>query len=705
MTLPLSHSIVRSLRCGVLATALATTSALCAAQPGAVDIVRLDPLVVTTTAPGDKPLEIVLDPKAAAQPIPAQDGADILKRVPGFSVSRKGGADGEAVLRGQAGSRLNLLLDGESALGGCPHRMDPPTAYIFPAAFDRVTILKGPQTVLYGPGNSAGVVLFERDVRRLEAPRSTFEASLTAGSFGRNDEAATVRTGGPDFYVQAAGNRSASSDYRDGDGQRVNSRYERSSAHAAAGWTPDANTLVELSATVSEGHAAYGYSMMDATRLDRENVGLRFRKSALSPLLTRLEGQVYSNFIDHVMDNYSLRTFTPSMMGTTPAASNPDHRLFGGRGTAELAVTATITLKLGADFQNGHHRSRSTGNQPVTPYPSLHRDPDASIDDVGVFGEFAQTLTDRHRVIAGLRLDAWSAHDQRTMIAGMMSSAPNPTANAHRAETHPGGFVRYEHDLSGVPATAYLGVGYTERAPDYWELITNESLATKSSFHTRAEKTTQLDTGLSFRHGPFTASVSAFANDVHDYILVQSNVPKSSGLSMGGMGMTTTATLTTVTRNIAASAFGGEAALGIALADHWKLDASLAYVQGRNQTDRLPLAQQPPLEVRLGFAYATPVWSVGGLARLVSAQSRFALNQGTIIGQDLGRTGGFAVYSFNAGWRVASRALLTAGVDNVFDQTYAEHLSRSGGGVTGYPITTRINEPGRTLWLTFSTAL
>ena len=77
----------------------------------------------------------------------------------------------------------------------------------------------------------------------------------------------------------------------------------------------------------------------------------------------------------------------------------------------------------------------------------------------------------------------------------------------------------------------------------------------------------------------------------------------------------------------------------------------------------------------------------------------------SFIGQDLGRTGGFAVYSFNAGWRVASRALLTAGVDNVFDQTYAEHLSRSGGGVTGYPITTRINEPGRTLWLTFSTAL
>ena len=37
--------------------------------------------------------------------------------------------------------------------------MDPPTAYIFPSAFDRITVLKGPQSVQYGPDTSAGVVL------------------------------------------------------------------------------------------------------------------------------------------------------------------------------------------------------------------------------------------------------------------------------------------------------------------------------------------------------------------------------------------------------------------------------------------------------------------------------------------------------------------------------------------------------------------
>lgn len=663
-----------------------------AQAPATSPVVRLDPLVVTTTAPSDKPLETTIDAKAPAQPIPAQDGADILKTVPGFAVSRKGGADGEAVLRGQAGSRLSLLLDGESALGGCGHRMDPPTAYIFPAAFDHVTVLKGPQTVLYGPGNSAGVVLFERDLHRFESPGVVFDGSLIVASFGRNDQAATLRGGVPEFYALSAASRSESGDYRDGDGRRVHSRYERSNMMAAAGWTPDANTQLELSGTVSEGHAAYGYSMMDATRLDRENVGLRFRKNAVSPLIAKIEGQVYYNSVDHVMDNYSLRSFTPSPMGTTPSASNPDHRLSGGRGLVVLNATLLTTAKFGVDFRSSRHRVRSTKNQPARPYQSLPRVADAAIDNCGVFGEVAQDLPLHQRLIAGLRLDEWRAEDKRTSIAGMMSSSPNPTAHERRKETHPEGFLRYEHDLNGRLGTVFVGLGYTERAPDYWELIPNESFGTKSSFRVRPEKTIQLDPGLNLRRGPFTASVSTFYNEVSDYILVQTNVPKT-----GGMGMA--ASKVTVTRNIEASSWGGEAGLDCRLDEHWKLDASLAYVRGRNRTDKLPLAQQPPLEARVGLAYMASAWSVGGLARFVDAQNRYALNQGTIVGQDLGRTGGFAVFSVNAGWSVSARALVTAGADNLFNRVYAEHLSRTSGAVTGYPVTTRINEAGRTVWM------
>ena len=53
------------------------------------------------------------------------------KNIPGFSVIRKGGTDGDPVFRGMAASRLSILLDGETILGGCGNCMDPPTAYVF----------------------------------------------------------------------------------------------------------------------------------------------------------------------------------------------------------------------------------------------------------------------------------------------------------------------------------------------------------------------------------------------------------------------------------------------------------------------------------------------------------------------------------------------------------------------------------------------
>ena len=52
-----------------------------------------------------------------------------------------------------------------------------------------------------------------------------------------------------------------------------------------------------------------------------------------------------------------------------------------------------------------------------------------------------------------------------------------------------------------------------------------------------------------------------------------------------------TARLATITRNVDASTWGGEADLGWRMTEHWRLEASLAYVHGENDTDALPLAQ------------------------------------------------------------------------------------------------------------------
>ncbi len=111
------------------------------------------------------------------------------------------------------------------------------------------------------------------------------------------------------------------------------------------------------------------------------------------------------------------------------------------------------------------------------------------------------------------------------------------------------------------------------------------------------------------------------------------------------------------------------------------------------------MGQIPPLEARLSLNYDDKVWSFGGLMRAVAAQNRVAVNQGNIAGQDIGTTGGFTVFSANGGWRANKSVLLTAGVDNVFNKTYAEAISRAGAMVSGYTQTTRINEMGRNMWV------
>jgi iron complex outermembrane receptor protein len=689
---------------GLLWTGVCTAAA--ASAPPAVAATdqahQLDALVVTIGR-GDSPLRVSIDPRAPAQPAPAHDGADVLKSVPGFSVIRKGGTDGDPVLRGLAGSRLGVQVDGECIFGGCGNRMDPPTAYVFPAAYDRITIVKGPQTVLHGPGNSAGVVLFERDTRRPGSREVSLYTSATAGSFGRFDGALDARAATPLVQARLSATNTRADDYRDGAGREVHSSYHRWSANANAAWTPDAQTTLEYSTARSDGEAAYADRAMDGVKFDRANQGLHFERTALTPLIASLEARVYRNYVDHVMDNYSLRRFAPSAAMSGRAVSNPDRLTTGGLAQLILTPTATARVTVGLDTQRNTHSVRSTSNESGDPFGAKARLRDAEFRQAGAFAETAVTLAPAQRLYAGARFDHWRATDPRATVAlSMMSTAANPSAGRSRSSDLASGFARYEHDLGASATTLFAGLGRVQRFPDYWELIKNESAASVSAFGTRPETTTQIDAGALYRRGSVQLSLSAFGSQIDDFILVQNNVAKlAAAPAMGDMGGVPVATTraATLTRNVDAATWGGEADLGWRFAEHWKLDASLAYVRGKNATDARPLAQLPPLETRIGLAYSQRAWSAGALLRLVAAQDRIAVNQGNIVGQDLGRTPGFGVAALHASWRVSTWARLSAGVDNVFDRTYAEHISRAGSMVPGFVQTARVNEPGRFLWL------
>ncbi|MCC7265515.1 MAG: TonB-dependent receptor [Candidatus Latescibacteria bacterium] len=713
----------------------------------------LDPVVITAP-PMAAPLEHHFDPRSPQQPLPAHDGAAFLKTVPGMALIRKGGTDGDPVFRGMAASRLNVLLDGEQVLGGCGMRMDPPTAYVSPETFDQVTLLKGPQSVVHGPGSAAGTVLFERESPRFATPGYRLLLSPMGGNFGRMDGTADLQVGNERFYLRGLVAQGRSGNYEDGEGRTVHSEYRRWNARTALGWTPDEQTRLEVSTTRGNGEAAYADRGVDGSEFANENYGLRFARRPLSGAVTKVEAQVYSNYIDHVMDDYSLRPFTPEGAGHEPSAMNPDRLTTGGRFALGLRPASRTQLTLGGDLQFNRHTNRSTMSmnmgmgtgtgtgmgestgtsmgggtgmgtgstmgdstgmgtsmgtgagkvsaftpgQLSQPYQQMDRTRDADFSQVGVFAEGVQHLHRSGRLVAGLRLDRWRAEDHRQAL-GMMGTA-NPTAGEARRARLPSAFLRYEHELRRAGATLYAGLGHNQRFPDYWELFGDRQgpdPADLSGFATtNPEKTTQVDLGASFRAGALSGFVSGFYSQIADYILIQGKVRRG----MGAM-----AREVAVVRNIDATTLGGEAGLSYTPTAGLRLSPSLAYVRGTNTTDDHPLAQLPPLETRLAVDWQGRNWSLGSLLRLVADQDRYAVDEGNIVGQDLGPTPGFAVFSLNAGWKFRPDALIAAGIDNLLDRRYAEHLSRAGDLVPGFTQTTRVEEPGRTLWVKATVAV
>ena len=188
---------------------------------------------------------------------------------------------------------------------------------------------------------------------------------------------------------------------------------------------------------------------------------------------------------------------------------------------------------------------------------------------------------------------------------------------------------------------------------------------------------------------------AAHDHAAHNHAAAGGNAPAAGGHSGHHHGADLSA------RNIDAIRLGGEIEVKWEFAPNWSVSSNLAYTYGKNRTDGKRLAHTPPLEWNNTLAFDNGKFSAGALWKVVAKQNRFSKGQGNIVGQDIGASAGFGVLSVNAGWKFNKYATLQGGVDNVFNKTYAEFVSRSGGFVdpaAGIK-TTRVNEPGRTAWL------
>ena len=607
-----------------------------------------------------RPLTLSTNPQRPRQPIPASDGAGYLKAIPGFSVVRKGGVGGDPMLRGMGGSRIVMNMNGGMMSGGCPNRMDPTATYAFPETFSRIIVNKGPQSVRYG-ASVAGNVVFERRTKRFERAGVRGNVSILGASNHRFDDLIDITAGDKEGYARFIQTRNYSRDYVDGEGRRIHSGYGRHSLTGIVGLTPDTDTLFEVSYDRSRGWAKYAHGMMDGSQFDRDSYAVKFERAHLSPVVKKLTLNFNYNTIDHVMDNY---TFRPG--GTR--GMEVKRTQYNIRSVLDMTFSPRDTGAVGIDIGHEEH----TFTPAMKGVPRGRENTDMTIGNLGLFMEYNHNLTERSRLLSGLRWDRITNHYHRYLTF----TPGNTTDNAVS------GFVRWERTSKNRPLTFYVGLGHAERPADYWESY--HTWRMHGALHPSAtrpakEKNTQLDLGWVYTGKKTNASLSFYYAHVDDFILRK---------PVGGYG------------NVDARLYGLEAEVTRTVSPRWTLGASLAYTRGDDRTNDAPLPQIAPLEANLTAKYSHRKMEANAVWRLVSRQNRYHKGYGSVTGTDYGPTGGFGILSLSLAYRPDENLTFSLGVDNLLNKTYAEFVNYSEAAIPALGISAggHITEPGRTIW-------
>lgn len=271
---------------------------------------------------------------------------------------------------------------------------------------------------------------------------------------------------------------------------------------------------------------------------------------------------------------------------------------------------------------------------------------------------------------------------------------PPGNQNLTRTFTLFSGFATAEY-LVDENTTAFINYGYAERAPTLTELyaagpfigvLQQGTSRLIGDPNLSKERLHQIDAGLRLDYDWVEMGMTGFYALIQDYITYDANKLSDAGLTQVVYTNTDLATL------------AGTEMFVVAHVTEWLSPfATLSYVQGIDHThadNRRPsnlassrrdnpqtrefarqtegLPQIPPMESRLGFrihqACKTPRWQVEFMARVVDGQNNVAQSLNELT------TPGFTTYNIRGFWQVNEGWLLTAGVENIGDLLYREHL-------------------------------
>jgi len=620
----------------------------------------------------------------------AKDVGESLTKLEGIWKIRKGGIANDVVLRGFYRDNINVLIDDDRVYAACPNRMDPPAFHVDFSQVERIEIIKGPFDVRH-QGSMAGLVNIIT-----KKPEEGFRIKLnaSAGSFNFINLSPVVSYADDKLGILVGYSYRYSKPYKDGDGKKIteyanyksqfiNSKaFEINTYWTKLGFKPIENHSVEFSYTRQDArHVLYPYLRMDGVYDKMDRFNMNYQIDGISDTLKSLKFHFYYTKVDHWMDD---RYRTSAGMGLWSMATDAKTKTYGGKLEANLG---DLTLGFEAYKRNWDavNYMGMMGTQYVIP--------DVDTDSFGLYGEYKKNLSDRLRWVAGLRLDTTKTQADSTKANTNLYFAYKNTRSTSKTDTYPSGNIQLFYELQ-KGTELFVGLGHSVRVPDPQEryfALRRMGTDWVGNPELKPSRNTELDLGIKHSTDRTLIKATAFYSYVQDYITVhnQNRVNSVPGV-MNSQARSY--------ENVNAQFFGGEVDLRLSLTQELFLFGGMSYVQARKETkpekniNSSNVAEIPPLKTRIALRYDKGSY-FGEVETIISATQN---RTDTDLREQ--KTSGYGVVNIKVGGNFKGFTI-NAGVDNVFDKKYFEHLSyRRDPFATGV----KVPEPGRTFYINVS---
>jgi outer membrane receptor protein involved in Fe transport len=628
----------------------------------------LDDLVITPTGSGKQSFDTSL-PVNRISLRDLEEGvvsspADIFDREAGVDAVTAGPGSVHPVIRGLSGERVLVLVNGVRL-----SEQRPGGNHVFsldPAQIERVEVVRGPASVLYGSDAIGGVINFiTRGADQETAPGArlggVIDAQYESAAEGWK-ESAHFRFGQGRFNGYAGGTYKDAGDIETPEGELANSFYEGFTLWGGGNYIGDGwKTYADYSFMEADigipGPAAFAEDYFKGEKHHRLALGFeaddvpgaterfsldfgwqrhnrhRYRRkiAGLPPPIQASGGDMEVN-IRLDIDTYTLKpqlVFVP----------NDTHRV-------------TFGLDMFHEDASSDRSVRDTASAWVNPgFDGVPVIPDSTRMGVGAFVQDEIAVSERWVVTPGLRADWIEAqtdgHPRHQLPGGETSESSTASGN-----------IGLLYKL-GREVNLYGNLGRAFRAPTLLELyfygphdvgndIGDPDLDPETSWN--------FDIGMKTRTARLQTMVGVFYNMIDDYI-VKENQGDGNYRYMNYAEV---------------SLYGAEAGLDYEVGGGFSTFASVAYVRGENDDTGEDLAGIPPLKASYGLRYDSALGAENGIWVELSGLSASKQDD---TGRNERETDGYTRGDIRLGLDIGEKWSLVAAVENFSDELYQDHIS------------------------------